>query len=120
DLDARGPPPQRVARLPGPGEVAEHAAAEPPGEDVGERLPLPLVAPLVHVEEEAPRRAGLVVVIAGGHHRAEAGQVDVAGTPLDDRPGERRHADAVRGAPARPAADPPAGADRLAVARLQV
>ena len=39
---------------------------------------------------------------------------------LLDLPGERSQADAVGRAPALPSADPPAGADRLAVARLQV
>ena len=111
---------QQVARLPDPGELKLGGAAEAPQENALERLALPLICALVDVEHEAPGRALLVVVVPVCEHGSHAREPDLSGRALLDLPGERSQADAVGRAATRPSADPPARADRLAVACLQV
>jgi len=95
-------------------------AAELADQDARERLALPLVAAFVDVDREAPRRSRLVVVVADGERSIEAGEVDLARVAALDRPREDGEADAVGRATAGTASDPPARADRLAVAGLEV
>src|SRR2546423_147481 len=75
---------------------------------------------LVEVEDPRPRRALLVVAVAGCHCDRQAGDVGLLYRPLLDQPGEHAHADSVRGAAAGDSVDLPAGADRVAVAGLEV
>src|SRR5207248_4595611 len=56
--------------------------------------------------------------LAEGEDDAETGELDVAGPAVLDSPRQRALADPVGRAAARPAADRPARADRIAVARL--
>ena len=111
---------QQVAVLERPRELLQRRSPEAAEEDLGERLALALVAALVEVEVEAPGGARLVVVVAAGEDDVEPGQVQLPGAAPLDRPRQRAEADAVGGATALAAADRSAGADRLAVARLQV
>ena len=109
-----------LALLPDPRQQAHMRPAEPAEEQILERLPLPLVAALVDVEEDRPRRARLVVVVRDHERDEQAVHVDLADPALLDPPAEDAVADAVGGAAAGDAADHPARADRLAVARLEV
>src|SRR6185369_15822123 len=109
-----------VRRLPDPRALLLRRAAELAGQDRGERLALRLVAAVVDVEAVRPRRARLVVVVAAHEHGGEAGEVDVAGMAVAHDPRQCAGADPERRAPAGHAADAPARADRLAVARLEV
>src|SRR5581483_7354445 len=68
----------------------------------------------------APRRARLVVVVADRHGHGEAVERDAVVFPGLDHPREHAQALAVGRAAAGDAVDPPAGADRLAVAGLEV
>src|SRR5215211_702047 len=120
DLDRHRPPAEQVALLPYPWELALGRPTELPRQDAGERLALPVVAALVDEEEVGPGRSGLVVRVAQGQDRPHAGQVDVARPPLLDGPREGAQALAEGRAAAGAAADPPAWADRLAVAGLEV
>src|SRR5262249_23443839 len=88
DLDPARPDVAPVAGLPPPGEAQPRLAAELPGQDRRERPPLLLVSPLVDVDDEAPRRAGLVVVVANRERRCQAAQIDVARVAVLDEPGE--------------------------------
>src|SRR5213075_2736180 len=106
--------------LPGPREVVVRLAAQRPREDALQRLALRLGAALVQEEDVRPRRALLVVAVAAGERDGESRDVDVADLPVLDDPGERAEADAVRRAPAGPPVDPPAGANDVAVAGLEV
>src|SRR4029079_17054559 len=69
---------------------------------------------------ECPRRARLVVVVAAHEHGLHPHEVDVVHAALLHHPGQRAEALAVGGAPAHLHADPAAGADRLAVAGLEI
>src|SRR4051812_46947522 len=120
DLDRDRTDAERPARLPRPWEVHERGTVPRAGEDGLERWALALVRTLVEVEEEVPRRARLVVVVAARQHGREPGEVDVARVAALDRPRQRALADAVGRAPPAAAADAPAGADRVAVAGLEV
>src|SRR5439155_3559700 len=120
DLDLRRTDSDEVARLPRPGEMLELLALEPAGPDLLERSVLLFATALVEVERPRPRRPFLAVVIAVRDDDSEAGEARLACVTLGDLPGERPLADAVRRAPAEDAVDPPAGADRLAVTRLEV
>src|SRR5438094_4676371 len=106
--------------LPDPGQLGDMRPGELAEEHGGERSLLPVVAALVDVKPDRPRRPRFVVVVAHDERRGEAAQVDVPDAALVDLPREHAEADAVGGAPARDAADHPARADRLAVARLEV
>src|SRR6266540_5334665 len=120
DLDLRGAHGDEVARLPGPREVLHLPALGSAGPDLLERPPLLVVAAFVDVEQERPGRALLVVAVARRERDAEPGQVRVAYAPVDDLPREGALADSVGRAAAGNPVDPPAGADRLAVAGLEV
>src|SRR6266508_2761669 len=120
DLDLRGAHGDEVARLPGPREVLHLPALGSAGPDLLERPPLLVVAAFVDVEQERPGRALLVVAVARRERDAEPGQVRVAYAPVDDLPREGALADSVGRAAAGDPVDPPAGADRLAVAGLEV
>ena len=111
---------EQVARLPGPGEVVEHWTAQVAGEDLGECVPLLDVAAVVNENDEVVWRPRLVVAVAHREHDAEIREVDLSGPPIFDPPKENTGADPVRRAPARDAVDSSAGADCVAVARLEV
>src|SRR5919198_2455813 len=111
---------ERVCILEDPGELLSGRAPEAARQHVGHRLPLPFIATRVDEQGVRPGRAGVVVVVAERQHGAHAGHVQAADPPLLDDPRERAEALPVSGAPAGPASDPAAGADRLAVARLEV
>src|SRR6266511_4577819 len=76
--------------------------------------------PLVHVQNEPPRRARLVVVVAVDHRHGEPSELDVARVTCFHAPGQGSVANAVRRASSAPSADHAAGADRVAVARLEI
>src|SRR5262249_41126432 len=99
ELDRAYPHIDQVARLADPGEPHDGGAglAE---EDLLERRPLRVVAALVEMEDDAPRRARLVVVVTDDERRGEPREVDLAEVPVVDAPREGAQADAVR----RPAA----------------
>ena len=109
-----------LARLAHPGQPQHVVAAELPGEDRRERLALLLATALVDVDDEAPRRAGLVVVVPDREGGCEPAEIDPVRMALADEPGEDAHADPVGRAAARDTANRPAGADRLAVAGFEV
>ena len=64
-----------------PRQPQHRLAAELAGEDRGERRPLLGGAALVDVDDEAPRRAWLVVVVADHERSREAAQVDSPACP---------------------------------------
>ena len=110
---------EQVARLQRPGELAQRRPAEPAGEDVLERVAL--------ARRRARRRRGPRSMASpprrrrsGPPARRAGRQVDPAGAPSLDLPGERAQAVAVGRAPSRCAVDRPAGADRVAVAGLEI
>src|SRR3990170_2592064 len=111
---------EQVPRLPDPRKDVHVRTARTTEEDVRERLLLLRAAPIVDVEDDAPRRAGLVVVVPDGQGDAQAGHVDLAYDSVLDPPRERAVADAVRRPAALDPVDHAARADRLAVARLEV
>ena len=86
DLDRRRGDAEDAPLLPDPGRVPLDVAAEPPEEDAFERGPLVVVSSLVDVEEHAPRRPGLVVVVANGEHDAETVEAVRAGPAVLDQP----------------------------------
>src|SRR4029078_3398260 len=94
--------------------------AEPAEEDVGERSPLLFVPGSVDVENDRPRRPGLIVVVPHHEHEREAADIDVCDAAVLHEPGKRTEADAVRGAPTRDAVDHAARTDRIAVAVFRV
>ena len=102
------------------GNCVERGAAQPAGVHVLERTPLVRVRPLVQVQHPAPRRPRLVIAVPDHHHHAQAGHVEVADRSPLDPPRQRAGALAVRRSPAAAAVDPAAGADRIAVACLQI
>src|SRR5207237_9196951 len=106
--------------LPRPRQGAHALGDETAGEDLRQRVTLSLVTALVDVHDEAPRRPRLVVVVAVDESCREPREVGLAGLAFVDEPRERAEADPMRGAPAGPATDHPAGADRVAVAGLEV
>ena len=120
ELDRADADVDQVAFLPHPRQHGDVTAVHRAEEDVFERRALERVAALVDVQHDAPRRAGLVVVVADDERGREARDVDVVDAPVLDRPREDAEADAVRRAPALHPADHPARADRLAVARFEV
>ena len=71
---SRAPP--VLARLARPRQPQHVVAAEPPGQDRRERFPLLLAAALVDVHDEAPRRAGLVVVVPDHEGGCEPTEID--------------------------------------------
>src|SRR5262249_11484815 len=73
DLDPARAHLEQVAGLPHPREPQHALAAGATEQDVGERRALPLVAALVDMEHEAPRRAGLVVVVLVDERCRETG-----------------------------------------------
>src|SRR5207249_589756 len=79
-----------------------------------------IAAALVHVDDEPPRRAGLVVVVLDRERGRQSPEIHAVGMALGDLPGEDAEADAVGRATSRLPAHRPAGADRVAVARLEV
>src|SRR5207248_3130853 len=87
DLDRRGRDVEHVARLADPRKPEHRVAAQLAEQDPRERVALALVAALVDPHHEAPRRAGLVVVVAVEEDRPEAAEVDVAGGAVLDQPG---------------------------------
>ena len=89
-------------------------------EDVGQRRALPLIAALVDVEVEMPGRTGLLVVVVIYERRRQPVQHNLVGNARLHQPGEEAEAGPVRGATAGNVGDGPAGADRHAVARLEV
>src|SRR5207248_2371180 len=120
DLDLDGPHGDAHRVLPRPREMRQRIAAEPAGVDRLQRFPLRVVRPLVEIDDEAPGRAGLVVVVARRQRDGEAVERDVVRVAALDHPREHAQALAVRRAAARDPVDPAAGADRVAVARLEV
>ena len=75
---------------------------------------------LVEVQDPAPGRAGFIIAVTRGEGHREPGHVGPLDHTVFDQPGQDPQADAVGGTAAGPAVDPPAGADRVAVARLEV
>ena len=70
-----------------------HRTETRPDPDAAEKdrlecLALGVVTALVDVEPEVPGRARLVVVVAKGEDGSQAGEVDLAGAPVLDLPGE--------------------------------
>src|SRR5262245_43694584 len=120
DLDRGRHDGARMARLEDPRKLPHRRASQLSGEDAGEQVALLGVASLVDVEHEGPGRARLVVRIAQDENDAETGEIDAVRLSVRDRPGERTKADAVGRPATRASADSSAGADRLAVARLQI
>jgi hypothetical protein len=118
DLDRAGPDLEQMAQLAHQRQCEDEIAAEPAEEDVCQRRPLALVASGIDVQEELPRRAGLVLAVLD--HRAEPAECDVPGMTLGDEPGEDAQADPVGRAAAGHAADHAAGTDRVAVAGLEI
>ena len=72
DLDRARANVDQQARLGYPRQPQHGLAAELAGQDRGQRLPLLLAAALVHVDDEAPRRPRLVVVVANHERGGEA------------------------------------------------
>src|SRR5439155_17649838 len=120
DLELDRPHRDLLARLPRPREMLQRVAAERARVDALERGALRLVAARVHVQHEAPRGAGLVVVVARRHRDRQAVERDAVRAALLDHPREDPEALAVGRAAARHAVDLATRADRLAVARLEV
>src|SRR6266511_3147246 len=73
NLDRDGAHPEQVAFLPDPGELLLRRSAQPPKEDLAQGVALAIVATLVHVQVEVPRRGGLVVVVSPGEDHPEPG-----------------------------------------------
>ena len=120
DLDLRRFPGDEVARLPGPGEVLELVAGQVAGPDLFQHLVLLGRAAVIHVQDPRPGRPLLVVAVARCESDAEIGEIRSVGLSVEDLPRERAETDPVgRAAPENPV-DPPAGADRVAVAGLEV
>src|SRR6185437_12715250 len=111
---------EQVAGLERPRELVERGAAQPAGVHVLERTPLVRVRPLVQVQHPVPGRPRLVIAAPDHHHHAQAGHVEVADHPPLDPPRQRAGALAVGRSPTAAAVDPAAGADRIAVAGLQI
>src|SRR5205085_11935339 len=109
-----------MPRLADPGELHDVRAASLPEEDVGERVALLVRRSFVDVEDDRPRRAGLVGVVSARKRDAQAAEIDAVGVPGVDTPAEEPEADAVRRASAHDAVHHAARTDRLAVARLEV
>src|SRR6266540_6156340 len=120
DGDRHHPHVEQLARLPNPWKLFLRRPAEASEEDLRERGALELVAAIVDVEHEPPRRGLLVVVVHAGEHRTKPGEIGGTGTSALDLPRQRTHTDPVGGSPATPAVDRAARADRLAIARLEV
>src|SRR4051794_19435080 len=120
DLDLAGTCAQQVRRLAHPGELLGRRPTAPAEEDVLERRAFGLSAALVHVQGVVPWRARLVVRVAEDQHDAETVEADVLRGAAGDHPRQCTEALAMRRAPARPPADGPTRADRLAVARFEV
>src|SRR5579872_1665987 len=115
DLDGALADTDQVAGLADPGQLVQAVEEEP-----FERGPLLSVGVLVDVEDDGPRRSGLVVVVPADECDVEPADLDAVDGAALDRPREDAVALAVRRAAAEDAADLPARADRLAVARLEV
>src|SRR3954471_7003616 len=109
-----------LARLPRPREMPKGVAAQPAGEDALKRGALLVGCRGVEIQRPRPRRAGLVVAVAAGQCDRQPGKVGAMHCALLDQPRQHAHAHAVRGAPARPAVDPAARTDRVAVAGLEI
>jgi hypothetical protein len=120
DLDLRRLDVDEVACLPGPGKVLELLAGDPAAPDLLDGELLVRTRPLVDVEDPRPRRTVLVVAVAGCKRDVQAGEIGFVRRAVDDLPREGAFTDVVRGTAAGDAVDPPAGADRVAVARLEV
>src|SRR5262249_38984498 len=105
---------------PRPRKVRLRVPSEPPAEDGLERRELLLAPALVEVEDPLPRGTGLVVVVTERERDLEPCEIGPRGVSCLDHPGEDAHADAVGGAAAGDAVDASAGADRVAVARLEI
>jgi hypothetical protein len=99
---------------------ADVRAAERAQEHIRQRLPLPVAAVGVDMQDDRPRRARLVVVVPDDQHGLQAADVDVVDVAVLDEPGKRAITDAVRRTPARNAVAHPARTDRVAVAGLDV
>ena len=109
-----------MALLPRPRKVPQRVTRERAGEDALQCVPLPIVGVLVEIEDVAPRRTWLVVVVAHRDRDLAAPERHVLDSAVLDRPGEHAEALAERGAPAGHAVDPPARANRVAVAGFEV
>src|SRR5438876_9051199 len=96
DLDLRALDAERIGGLERPRELALRRATERAAVDRRDRVDLLVGRALVDVEEVAPRRARLVVVVARRHDDSEVLQVDIAGTPLEDPPAESTETLAIR------------------------
>src|SRR4051812_31501153 len=120
DLELDRPHGDELARLPRPREVLQRVAAAPARVDLLDGAPLLVRRAAVHVEDPRPGRPLLVVAVAGGHRHRQPGEVDALGVTVLDQPREDAEALAVRRPAARRPVDPPAGADGVAVARLEV
>ena len=120
DLDLDRAHGDELAGLPRPREVAQRVSAETPGEDGFERGALLAGGARVDIERPRPRRARLVVVVAGGQRDRQARQVGAVRGAVLDQPREDARADPVGRAAARRAVDPAARTDGVAVAGLEV
>ena len=98
-----------------------HGPACPAKEDVGYRSLVVIIGGVVHIQRDLPGSARLhPVQVTDGHDYLQAGQVEAVGVAFADVPGQRAKALAEAGGTARAPANAAAGADRLAVAGLEV
>jgi hypothetical protein len=79
-----------------------------------------LAGPIIEVEADPPRRAGLVVVIPARHDHGQVIKRQPVGPAPADLPGQHELADAIGGSPASTLVYPAARADGLTIARLEV
>src|SRR5262249_43252702 len=102
-------------------KILERRAAGAAKKDLGESGELLIGAPLVEVEDDAPRLIGLVVTIGSRHNHESFGKVDAIELPFHDAPRQRKVADPVsRAVRRRDAAVLSAWTDGFAVARLEI
>src|SRR4051812_6057398 len=120
ELDLRRPHVDDEARLAHPRQPQDPLASRATEEDRLEGGALLRVAGLVDIEDERPRRARLVVVVAAGERHVQSAEVYPLEGAVGDAPAQEAEALAVGRAAAGQAAGHPAWADRLAVARLEV
>src|SRR3954471_3476409 len=120
DLDRRHLHARGAAGLERPGELLERRAPGLTRVDGLERGALAVVRFVVEVQHEVPRRGSLVVVVTADEDYPPSAQICAGGVAVDDLPRECPEADPVGRATALAAADPPARADGLAVAGLEV
>src|SRR3954451_15396063 len=120
DVDRDRPHRYQLAGLPRPRKMAFRSAAEPTGEDGLQHVTLRHRSARVEIQDPCPRRPGLIVAVSARERDRQPGQVHSIGRALLDPPRQHSHANSVRRPPAGHPVDPPAGTDRIAVARLEV